>query len=136
MGYGNVFVYDEGFPAWIKAGYPYDKLNILPKVKIPAVDGAALKAMIDAAEDIVILDVRDSKDLGAGRIAGAINITLEDMMARYKEIPTGKKVVIVDLHGKQTQITGRYLLKQGYTSVVQLDKGMKAGWIEAGYPVE
>lgn len=94
-----------------------------------------LNAMIDGGKKVAILDVRDRKDAASGRIAGSLNIVLEDIMARYSEVPKGRKVVIVDHAGKQTLITGRYLVKQGYTDVVRLDRGIKFGWVEAGYPL-
>jgi rhodanese-related sulfurtransferase len=131
-----VFVYDEGFPAWSKRGYPFETLAILPKVKIPLVSPAEVKAMIDGGESIFILDLRDEKDRKVGWIGMAVNIVLEDLMARYTEIPRGKKIVVADLFGKQTQIAGRYLLKQGYTDIVRMEGGMKDGWLAAGYPTE
>jgi rhodanese-related sulfurtransferase len=107
------------------------------EVDVPLVSAAEVKEMIDGGRNFVILDVRDKKDIkGTGAIRNSLNIVLEDLMARFKEIPVGKKVVIVDHAGKQTLITGRYLFKQGYTDIVRMEGGMKGGWIKAGYPVE
>lgn len=138
MGYPNVFVYDEGFPEWSKRGYPFETLDILMKVDVPLVSAAEVKKMIDGgSRNYIILDIRDEKDIKSmGSIRGSFNIVLEDLMASYNKIPRGKKIVIIDHAGKQTQITGRYLLKQGYTDLVGMEGGMKGGWIKAGYPVE
>ncbi len=107
------------------------------KVKVPLVSAAEVKQMIDGGSDLIILDMRDENDIKKmGSIRGSLNIVLEDLMVRYNKIPKGKKIVIVDHAGKQTQITGRYLLKQGYTDIVGMKGGMKGGWVAAGYPVE
>ena len=108
---------------------------MFPKVDIPQISAAELKAMLEGMEPVTVVDVRDDKDGEAGRIEVSLNIVLVELMARFQEIPKGKKIVIVDLHGKQTLVTGRYLVSKGYTDIVRLDKGMKAGWIDAGYPV-
>ena len=107
------------------------------KVDVPLVGAAEVKQMIDGGKNFVLLDMRDAKDIkSTGFISGALNIVLEDLMVRYNEIPKGKKIVIVDHAGKQIQITGRYLLKQGYTDIAGMEGGMKGGWVAAGYPVK
>ena len=108
---------------------------MLPKIDIPLVSAAELKGMLEKGENLVVVDVRDEKDAAVGRIKDSLNIVLVDLMARFEEIPKGKKIAIVDLAGKQTLITGRYLVSKGYTDIVRLDKGMKEGWIPAGYAV-
>jgi rhodanese-related sulfurtransferase len=50
-------------------------------------------------------------------------------------VPKDRKIVVVDLHGKQTQIAGRFLAWKGYREVVRLDGGFVGGWIKAGFPV-
>jgi rhodanese-related sulfurtransferase len=100
------------------------------------VSPAALKAMLDAGEQVVLLGISDREDLAAaGRIEGTTQIPLEDLMARHTAVPKEAKVVIVDLAGQQTPIAGRYLVKQGYRRVSRLEGGIKA-WIAAGFPVE
>ena len=107
------------------------------KVDVPLVGAAEVKQMIDGGKNFVLLDMRDAKDIKSmGSISGALNIVLEDLMVRYNEIPKGKKIVIVDHAGKQIQITGRYLLKQGYTDIAGMEGGMKEGWVASGYPVK
>jgi rhodanese-related sulfurtransferase len=91
--------------------------------------------MLDAKENVLVLDVRDEEDLGAGRIAGSKAIAIELLDRRLGEVPTTKKVVLVDLHGKQTQIVGRFLASKGYRDVSRLDGGFVSGWLKAGLPV-
>ena len=136
MGYTNVSVYNEGLPEWVKRGYPADLKKVYPKIEIPAVSAANLKAMIDKKENIFLLDIRDEDDLKAGTIQGARNIDLEVLDASLNKVPKGKKIVIMDLHGKQTNMAGRFLASKGYTDLARLDGGFVSGWIKAGYPVQ
>ncbi len=41
----------------------------------------------------------------------------------------------MDLHGKQTQVAGRFLAWKGFKDVARLDGGFVGGWLKAGYPV-
>jgi len=103
------------------------------KIEVPLLSAAEVKKMVDGGGDFILLDMRDGKDIKRmGSIKGSLNIVLEDLMVRYNEIPKGKKVVIIDHAGKQVQITGRYLLKQGYTDMAGMEGGRKGGWVAAG----
>jgi len=134
MGYTNVFVYNEGLPEWIKRGYPADLKTVYPKIEVPVISPEQLKQMIDKKENIFILHLRDEEDIKAGTIKGAHAIDLEVLDANLSQIPKGKKIVIMDLHGKQTNMAGRFLASKGYTDLVRLDGGFVSGWIKAGYP--
>ena len=134
MGYTNVFVYNEGLPEWVKRGYPADLKKVYPAIEVPVISAADLKAMMDRKEKIFILDIRDEDDLKAGTIKDAKEIDLEVLDAHIGQVPKGRKIVIMDLHGKQTNMAGRFLASKGYTEVVRLDGGFVSGWIKAGYP--
>ncbi|HET8541030.1 MAG TPA: rhodanese-like domain-containing protein [Anaeromyxobacter sp.] len=134
MGHTNVAVYNEGLPEWVKRGYPAKLKKVYPEVEVPTVTAAELKAKLDA-KAVFVLDIRDEDDARSGIIAGSTNVDLEVLDARLGEIPRGKPIVLVDLHGKQTQIAGRFLASKGYGDVARLDGGLVGGWIKAGYPV-
>lgn len=136
MGYTNVLVYNEGLPEWVKRGYAFDRKRIYPDVVIPALSASELKKLLDAKANVLVLDIRDPVDVVAGRIPGALNVDLEDLDRRLGQIPKGRKIVIVDLHGKQTQQAGRFLRWKGYEDVARLDGGFVSGWLRAGLPFE
>lgn len=136
MGYTNVAVYNEGLPEWVKRGYPARIRKLYPAIEIPTVSAAELKAKLDAKADVLVLDIRDEDDVRSGRIPGSRNLDLEVLDARLSEVPKGKQIVVVDVHGKQTQVAGRFLASKGYPDVVRLDGGFVGGWIKAGLPVE
>ncbi len=119
----------------MKRGYPARLKKVYPEIEIPTIGAAELKSRLDANADLVVLDIRDEDDVRSGRIAGSRNVDLEVLDARYVELPKAKKIVLVDLHGKQTQVAGRFLAWKGYKDVVRLDGGFVGGWIKAGLPV-
>lgn len=135
MGHTNVAVYNEGLPEWVKRGYPAESRRVYPAVQIPVVSAEALKRLLDAKAGVFVLDLRDDSDAAAGRIPGSRNIDLEELDARLSEVPKGRKIVVVDLHGKQTHQAGRFLRWKGYADVVRLDGGFVGGWLKAGFPV-
>jgi len=136
MGYTNVFVYNEGLPEWVKRGYPADLKKVYPAIEVPVISAADLKAMMDRKDKIFILDIRDEDDLKAGTLKGAKAIDLEVLDANLAQVPKGRKIVIMDLHGKQTNMAGRFLASKGYEDLVRLDGGFVSGWLKAGFPAE
>lgn len=135
-GYTSVFVYDEGLPAWMKAGYPVEKFDLYPKVEVATMSAADLKGMIDEGEKLFLLDVRDSEDRKAGWLKGSVNIPMDRLDAEYASIPSDGKVIVMCLHGKQSFTAIRFLASKGYDSLFKLDGGLIGGWVKSGYPVE
>ena len=107
-----------------------------PEADIESISGHDLRAMVDGGEAPVILDIRDNVDYDAGHIPGSINIALDDMDARWEELPGDRKIVLHDRHGKQVKNAARYLSYKGLLSLVMLENGFVDGWKELGYPVE
>ncbi len=135
MGYTNVQIYNEGLPEWMKRGYPANAQKVYPAIDVPTVAATELKAMLDAKANVFVLDIRDEDDVRGGWVPGSKNIDLEVLDVRYGELPKGKKIVVYDLHGKQTQVAGRFLASKGYRDVVRLDGGFVGGWIKSGMPI-
>lgn len=74
--------------------------GIAPKVchaagNITTITIQELKAKIDGADNIIILDVRSGEDYQASqfKITGAIRIPLDHLAARSKELSTEKVIV-------------------------------------------
>ncbi len=106
------------------------------KAAIKEVTVSDVKNMLDAKENIIILDVRDKNELEDGRIPGAINISrgmLEfkvDMMIPDR----ASKIVVycgVDLRGP---LATKTLNDMGYKNAINMIGGLKA-WKLAGYPL-
>ncbi len=102
MGYTNLKVYAEGFPAWVKA---YPDAVAMPAAAKPAVEIAAgkdkgsislasfEKLYKETPEAMLLVDVRDAKEYAAGTLKGAINIPIGQLEKRIEELPKGKPVV-------------------------------------------
>ncbi|HUI46151.1 MAG TPA: rhodanese-like domain-containing protein [Nitrospirota bacterium] len=106
------------------------------KAAIKEVTFGDVKQMIDAKENIVILDVRDKNELEDGRIPGAINISrgmLEFKVAMV--IPDKESKIIVccgvDL---RSPLATKTLNDMGYKNAVNMISGLKV-WKLAGYPL-
>lgn len=136
MGYKNVSVYNEGIPEWVKRGYPAEIREVYPKPQVPFVSAADLKGMIDRKDDMVLVDLRDEDDRKAGWIKGSKSIDMEILDTSLGELPKNRKIVFIDLHGKQSYMAARFLASKGYKEISMLEGGFVGGWLKAGYPIE
>jgi rhodanese-related sulfurtransferase len=87
-------------------------------------------------EGAVILDIRDTKEYGAGHIAGAVNMPFTTIDSRMGELETYKEkpIVLVCKMGQHAGAGGRKLKAQGYENVRRLSGGM-AEWTAGNLPV-
>ncbi|HIJ91350.1 MAG: rhodanese-like domain-containing protein [Desulfobulbaceae bacterium] len=131
LGYTNIMVYDEGLPAWIQSGNPVTKTTSYPNIELARLTPQQLN---DTLKSVTILDIRDAKHKESGRMAGAIEIEMDDLEEKYATIPKDKKVVVIDHAAKQVLVAAKYLSMNGYKNLAALDGGMMA-WIAAGLPV-
>lgn len=135
-GYKNIHVYNEGIPEWKKKGHPLETAVIYPQVAPVVLTAPQLKAMIDRKEDVFLLDIRDEDDRKIGWIKGAVNIDLEALDDKFRELPKSRKIALYDLRGKQAPIAARYLAHVGFTNVAILKEGYYEGWHQKGMPAE
>lgn len=70
--------------------------RFLRKIRIARITPEALKAKLDAGEQILIVDVRDRIDFESEPtiISGALHLTIEDIDARHREIPRDREIVL------------------------------------------
>ena len=67
--------------------------------------------------------------------AGTVNIPLDELEKRTREIPAGD-VVVMDHSGGQSLIAGRVLHKAGRQAAASRLEGGLLGWQQKGLPVE
>lgn len=135
LGYKNVYGFRDGLPAWIAADYPVETIEKLQNVKVPLISPAELKGLLDSDQDMVLLDARNPLDADKLWIDSPkrISIALDELPERYTEIPTGKKLVIIDVNGKRSGISASYLSGKGFTDVARVQGGMQQ-WALDGQP--
>jgi rhodanese-related sulfurtransferase len=86
--------------------------------------------------DVVVLDVRPEPEFAAGHIPGALNIPIDDLQRRLREIPTDTQVVAYcrGPYCAYADDAVRLLLDQG-RGALRLEDGFPE-WAHAGLPVE
>lgn len=87
-------------------------------------------------EHAVIVDLRDKKEFGTGRITGAINIPLANLESRMGELDKHKSspIILVDAMGQQAGSAGRQLRAAGFENVMRLNGGISS-WKESSLPL-
>ncbi len=76
----------------------------------------------------VILDIGGEalRRIGEFHTGDVIHIPLDDLEEKYTALPKDKKIVIVDVMGKQENIAGRFLTMKGYTNLAEMAGGGRA----------
>ena len=90
--------------------------------------------------EVLFVDVRGNQDFDAGRIPGAIHLSLKGALsedALLEELDKDNEVVFY-CNGEKCKLSSEACAKAvswGFTNVYYFREGMP-GWINAGYPVE
>jgi rhodanese-related sulfurtransferase len=135
----NIFLLTGGFSAWksnhnstISSGDPN-----LPsdQSKISYINCDDLKKLTDGnSQNLFILDVRDKDVFAQNHIKNSVNIYLDEIEKRYREIPLGKKIVVYDDNGFSAFQAGVRLFDLGVMNVFTLSDGFIV-WQQKGYEV-
>ncbi|MDQ5936279.1 MAG: hypothetical protein QG574_3615 [Cyanobacteriota bacterium erpe_2018_sw_21hr_WHONDRS-SW48-000092_B_bin.40] len=83
--------------------------------------------------DSVLLDVRSPIEFETEHIANSINVTLNELEARFEEVPRKGQLVVICRSGKRAERGAYALMGRGFQPQV-LEGGMVA-WRKAGLPV-
>jgi rhodanese-related sulfurtransferase len=99
----------------------------MPFAQLPSVDVTAVPS------DGYLLDVREDDEWGVGHAPEAVHIPMSEIMARFGELPSDRRVhVVCKAGGRSAQVT-QYLIGQGIDAV-NVDGGMLA-WSSASRPM-
>ena len=126
--------------------------NFVDRVKagqsgVTVLNIAEAKAAIDANDNALIIDVRDSGELaGTGVIPGSTNISLGTLFYKADQtLPAGvsderladknQEIFVTCAKGGQASIAAGVLTDYGYQNVKVIDGGI-LGWKDANYDVE
>jgi len=114
------------------------------KSVIREIDAAQLKTKLDAGEDLLLVDVRESSEHEQGHIRGASLIPRGILEAAAdpgypKNVPDlvnarNRQVVLYCATGGRSAMAAAVLQMMGFTNVVSLAGGF-GGWEQAGMPV-
>lgn len=87
-------------------------------------------------EDVMLLDVRESSETAAGKIAKAIQIPAGSVAQRINELERhrNKPLIIYCKTGARSRIACSALIKDGFEKIYSMNGGILA-WQEAHLPV-
>ncbi len=94
----------------------------------------AISDWLDAGE-IVLVDVRETKEYDREHIAGALLLPLSELDVDVFPVLADKPLVLHCAIGKRSEAAAKMLLKAGYNRVLHMEGGLTA-WKEAGLPIE
>ncbi|MBN2894496.1 MAG: hypothetical protein JXK05_01205 [Campylobacterales bacterium] len=141
MGYKNVYWYKEGMPGWDKKGLPANNRNVtyLPTANLFSgknnpttwlTEPEVIKEWIDKGEKIKIIDLRYWSFFEEGRIKGASQVPIKNLLSRdgIQLLPKPKEgftIVMVSENGQLAMAGAVALANLGY-KVKVLNGGMAA----------
>jgi rhodanese-related sulfurtransferase len=100
---------------------------------IPEIDQTSFAARL-VEDDVLVVDVRESREYRPGHVPGAKNMPLSLLPALLPEVPKDRPVyVICQAGGRSAQATA--LMRAVGIDATSVTGGTGA-WIEAGRPVE
>lgn len=92
-----------------------------------------LKSQLDngSVNNLIVVDMRAQWEYQAGHIPGAINMFIQEIPARFKELPKDGNIVFQCWHGNTSLDASAFLIQQGWPepNVASLSGGM-AGWVQ------
>ncbi|MCL4854599.1 MAG: FAD-dependent oxidoreductase, partial [Bryobacteraceae bacterium] len=80
----------------------------------PQVD---LESVFSAEKPPYLLDVRTPEEFAAGSIPGAVNVPVDELRARLKEVPQDRQVAVYCRVGQRGYFATRILLQEGFNAV-------------------
>jgi rhodanese-related sulfurtransferase len=118
LGYGNIRVYAEGEPEWVKRGLPL------------SVSTAYVKKLIEDKEKVALIDARPKRVFEKGAIPGAVNIPDSEFEKLVDRLPADKAVPLIFYCGGLECVlsdkSADKARKLGYTSVRTYSEGFPA----------
>jgi phage shock protein E len=87
-----------------------------------------------AGQPHTLVDVRTPEEFASGHIHGAQNIALQELPARWGQLPKDRPLVLYCRTGNRSGMAGKMALQEGFTEVYNL--GGVVEWHKQGLPLE
>jgi rhodanese-related sulfurtransferase len=148
LGYGDVSVLDGGPAGWAASGGElFQDVNAPSKAfgelvestaGTPAVDAAALAALLDGGADLVVLDARRYEEYQTMSIPTATSVPGAELVLRASALaPDPDTLVVVNCAGRTRSIIGtQSLINAGLPNPVLALRNGTIGWTLAGLTLE
>jgi rhodanese-related sulfurtransferase len=87
-------------------------------------------------DEAIVVDIRDRKEFGEGRITGSVNIPLNSLKSRVAELNKfkDKQIIVADKMGQHSAMAVKQLNAEGFSNVVRLNGGI-ADWKASNLPL-
>jgi rhodanese-related sulfurtransferase len=79
--------------SWIGWKY-FQRRGFFKKLSIARIPAQELRRMLDAGEEVIVIDVRGGLSTAGAAIPGALRIPLNELAARQKEVPRDRDIVL------------------------------------------
>ena len=137
-GFENVSYLEGGLSAWTSEQYAVvnigDPYSVADQSKVNYINTDELKKDIEDGRNLYLIDLRKSDAFADGHIKNSVNIYLGDLEARRKEIPMGKKIVLLDADGLWAFMGAVKLFDTSVYNVFALSDGLDS-WKTKGYEI-
>ena len=97
----------------------------------------SLRQSLNAKEELLLIDVREVDEYEGGHIPGAVNISVNELPSRVKDLSQDRNVRMVTYcaTGRRSAYATMFLRVYGYNDVRTLTGGIR-GWVASSYPIE
>jgi hydroxyacylglutathione hydrolase len=117
-----------GMTAWRSEGRQVSRVELI--------DPDQLAERLESGEELVVLDVRNDREFGSGRVPGALHIPYGRLSERLAELPRDRPIAAICSGGKRSGLAASILQREGFTRVIHVGNGGLGTWRRAGHPVE
>lgn len=97
------------------------------------IDVLKLKDMRDGGENVTLLDVREPHEVAICKVAGSVDIPMQQVPQRLAELPKDGAIVVMCHHGGRSRMVTNFLRQNGYGNALNLTGGIDA-WAQAVEP--
>ena len=102
---------------------------------VKEIDASALKARLDAGEDIALIDIRSDAEVAQGILPDAEHLAMHLIPLRMHDLPKDKDVVLYCRSGARSYHACNFLSQQGVDNVINLHGGI-IEWARLGYSID
>jgi rhodanese-related sulfurtransferase len=100
-----------------------------------SIDSRTAQTLIKQRQDLLIVDLRESKELREGYIAGSKMIPVSALSKGTMGLPADRPLLLVCAVGGRSYGVGQYFSSKGYPEIYNLKGGISA-WKKAGLPLQ
>ncbi len=101
---------------------------------VKEIDATALKARLDAGEDIALIDIRSDAEVAQGILPDSEHLAMHLIPLRMHDLPKDKDVILYCRSGARSYHACNFLGQQGVGNVINLHGGIIA-WARLGYDI-